>query len=195
MPCARRMAFIATIGALVPACGGEMAEPSAAMPAVVSTVEITGGVEALTALGDTVRFVAVALDAEGNVMLGRTFTWASSDEAVVTVDASGLVTAVGIGRATVLATCENVSGSATVSVGPLGFVFVEQPSYSGDCGNKPAGSVCLAFSDGYVWLVYDAISGWAQHGYWDGRPIRSAIGFWAEYYHVLGTNLVFERSY
>ena len=185
-------------GGLFLSCGGEIAAPGAETPEpppAVSSVQITPAVDSLTALGDTVRLVAAAFAANGTAIVGRMFSWGSSDASVVTVDSAGLVTALGIGRATVAATCEGVRGAATVSVGPLGFVFVEQPSYSGDCMNRPPGGVCLGFSDRYVWLVYDAVAGWGEHGSWDGQRIVSAIGFRAEYYHVLGTNLVFERSY
>ena len=41
--------------------------------------------------------------------------------------------------------------------------FVEQPSYAGDCGARPKDSVCLRFSDGYLWLVTDAVDGWEDH--------------------------------
>ncbi len=67
------------------------------------------------AVGDTVRLVAEALDAKGQAVANAVFTW-SSDEAIATVDGSGLVTAVGDGTATVTATSGTVSGTATVTV-------------------------------------------------------------------------------
>ena len=69
----------------------------------------------LFAVGDTVRLVAEALDSNGEAVVNAGFTW-SSDEAVATVDASGLVTAVGNGTATVTATSGTASGIATVTV-------------------------------------------------------------------------------
>lgn len=69
--------------------------------------------------------------------------------------------------------------------------FVEQESHSGDCGNRPSGTVCIGYDDGYRWLVSDAIRGWRQ-GSWEGQAVQVAIGFRAEYHHVLGTKLVMQ---
>lgn len=61
-----------------------------------------------------------------------------------------------------------------------------QPSYRGDCRQPPAGSTCLQFSDGYIWLVQDTIAGWgANHG-----TIEMAYGQVADYAHALGTEIV-----
>ncbi len=72
--------------------------------------------------------------------------------------------------------------------------YAEQPSYTGDCGARPAGSICLKYPDGYVWLVYDSISGWGDVGSWQGKQIQVGYGFKADYYHVLGTLLIREVS-
>ena len=79
-------------------------------------VRISPGADTLVAIGDTVRLSAEALDANGHPVAGTDFTWASEDEAVVTVDAGGLVTAVGPGGARVAATTAEVTGSAAVTV-------------------------------------------------------------------------------
>ncbi len=70
----------------------------------------------LTALDATVQLSAEVRDQNGQVMSGATVTWASSASAVATVSASGLVTAVANGSATITATAGSVSGSATVTV-------------------------------------------------------------------------------
>ena len=79
-------------------------------------VKVSPGADTLVALGDTVRLSAEALDANGHVLPDAAFMWASEDTLVVTVDASGLVTAVGRGSASVAATTGEVSGGATVTV-------------------------------------------------------------------------------
>lgn len=48
----------------------------------------------------------------------KTVTWNSSDESVATVDATGQVTAVAVGTATVTATCGSVSATCPVTVVP-----------------------------------------------------------------------------
>lgn len=73
---------------------------------------------------------------------------------------------------------------------PASEVFREQPSYSGDCRARPQGSVCISYQDGYIWLVYDSVLGWAERGMVEGRGVVAAIGQRYEYQHVLGTLLV-----
>ena len=84
-----------------------------ALPVV--SVTVTPAVDTL-AIGDTLRLSAAAYDADGRVVAGAEFSWSSSDEAVATVDASGLLTAVAGGLATITATAGDVSGSAEVAV-------------------------------------------------------------------------------
>ena len=64
--------------------------------------------EAAIALGDTLRLAAEARDANGHPVEGAEFLWASSDEAVATVDASGLATGVAAGEAAITATSDGV---------------------------------------------------------------------------------------
>jgi hypothetical protein len=71
--------------------------------------------------------------------------------------------------------------------------FVEQESYTEDCTKRPSDSVCLAFSDNYVWLIHDSVSGWnLEAGFWEDKKIEIAQGSRADYYHIIGTNLVKE---
>ncbi len=83
---------------------------------VVRAVTVSPAADTLLALGDTVRLVAEAADANGNVMAGAEFSWSSSDTLVARVDATGLVTATANGVATVTATSGSASGSATMTV-------------------------------------------------------------------------------
>ena len=83
---------------------------------VPATVRIVPAAANLAALGQTVPLVATALDERGQVIAEVVFTWASNNTAVATVDASGLVTAVGNGVATVSATVQGVGVTASAAV-------------------------------------------------------------------------------
>ena len=83
---------------------------------VVSSVMVAPAEASLAALGDTLRLTAEAFDANGSAVTGAEFSWESSDDAVATVDATGLVTAIASGSVTITATSGSVSGSATVTV-------------------------------------------------------------------------------
>ena len=82
----------------------------------VASVEVSPSVDELTALGATVQLTAEAFDENGHAVTGAEFSWESSDPAVATVDAAGLVTAAGNGTATITASSGEASGSAVVTV-------------------------------------------------------------------------------
>jgi len=67
-------------------------------------------------VGGTVQLTATPKDASGNLLSGRIVTWTTSSSAVATVSASGLVTGVAVGAATITATSEGQSGTAAVTV-------------------------------------------------------------------------------
>ena len=92
-------------------------------PAPVATVTVSAPTTQMTA-GATQQLTATIKDANGNVLTGRTITWASSNTSVLTVSASGspaTVTAVGVGAATITAMSESVSSSPTptITVNPI----------------------------------------------------------------------------
>src|SRR5438034_141052 len=68
--------------------------------------------------GQTVQLTATIRDAHQDVLTGREVIWASGDPAVATVSATGLVTGVVAGRATITATSEGQSGTAAIAVTP-----------------------------------------------------------------------------
>ena len=84
----------------------------------VASVEVSPTTAQLTALGATVQLTAAALDGNGHAVAGAEFSWESGDAAVATVDASGLVTGVAEGTATITASAGEASGSAVVTVRP-----------------------------------------------------------------------------
>lgn len=65
----------------------------------------------------TIALVAIVSDAQGNQLLGRVVTWSSSDSTIAPVNALGVVTeGSSNGTATITATCEEVTGSMTVTI-------------------------------------------------------------------------------
>lgn len=81
-----------------------------------STVTVAPATASLEALGKTVQLSADAKDANGYPVPGVTYSWTSSHPGVATVDASGLVSAVGSGTTTITATADGKGGGAVVSV-------------------------------------------------------------------------------
>ena len=91
-----------------------------------SAVAVTSPADTLE-VGDTLRLVAAATDANGHAVEEATFDWSSSDASVVGVDESGLVTAVAVGTSVVTATSSGVSGSAELVVIPAVGAVTVQP--------------------------------------------------------------------
>jgi uncharacterized lipoprotein NlpE involved in copper resistance len=82
---------------------------------VVATVSVSPATGTLLE-GATQEFTATAADAAGNAIGNVTFVWASSDEAIATVDEDGLCTAVAFGDVTITATYNTIIGSADLTV-------------------------------------------------------------------------------
>ena len=96
--------------------GGPSGSAQVTVAQEVATVRVTPSADTLRALGETIRLTARALDANGHMVEEAGLRWATSDESVVSVDASGLVTAAGNGQATVTAESGSVAGSADFTV-------------------------------------------------------------------------------
>ena len=85
-------------------------------PTPVASVEVSPSGETVIEVGQTVQLSATTKDSAGNVLTGRTVTWSSSDGSVARVSETGLVTGMGVGSATITATSEGKSGTASVMV-------------------------------------------------------------------------------
>ena len=84
---------------------------------VVPVASVTVSPAAATiVVGGTQQLSAVTKDSAGNTLNGRVVTWSSSNPAVATVSASGLVSGVAAGSASITATSEGKTGSAAVTV-------------------------------------------------------------------------------
>ena len=91
----------------------------ARVEATVTSVEIAP-TSALLVPGETLSFTAILRDAGGSVITSRVPVWASSDEAVATVEQDGTVTAVAPGSADISASRDGVSALAALRVRPPG---------------------------------------------------------------------------
>jgi uncharacterized protein YjdB len=93
---------------------------SGASAITVSTVPVASvAVSPATAslsVGQTALLTATPKDANGNPLTGRAVTWSTDNGSVATVSGTGLVTAAGAGSATITATSEGKSGTASVTV-------------------------------------------------------------------------------
>jgi trimeric autotransporter adhesin len=97
---------------------GQAGSAAITVLAPVASVSVTPGTVALT-VGGTQQLTALARDAAGGTLSGRTVTWSSGAPGVATVSAAGVVTAVAPGTAAVTATVEGQSGTVTVTVTPV----------------------------------------------------------------------------
>jgi uncharacterized protein YjdB len=87
-------------------------------PKPVSAVIVSPGQASVTA-GQTLQLSAQVTDDQGNVLTGRPVTFTSGSPAVATVSASGLVTGVAPGTATITATSGDKNGTASITVTPV----------------------------------------------------------------------------
>src|SRR5207247_9159189 len=80
-------------------------------PAPVAQVVVSPA-SASDTVGQKQQFTATVKDSSGNVLSGRTVTWASNNNGVATVNDNGLGRDVDSGTATITATSESVNGGA-----------------------------------------------------------------------------------
>ena len=85
------------------------------VPQGVASVRVTPSSAAIK-VGETVHLQAEPLDASGNLLDGRTVTWSSGNDAIATVDNTGLVTGVSAGATTITATSEGKTGTSGIAV-------------------------------------------------------------------------------
>ncbi|MBN2795020.1 MAG: S8 family serine peptidase [Clostridia bacterium] len=123
---------------------------------VVQTPKVTLNEDAIELeVGTEAEVSTFDLDATVTGTDQTTVVWSSSDDTIATVDANGLVTAVGTGTATITAALETGTAKATASVEvllvgdevtPLGDVTFNQPYMSGypDGTFKPEGTITRA---------------------------------------------------
>ena len=112
---------VAVLCLLLAACGGSTDSGGGGVtpPAPVSSIVVSATASSIN-VGATDQVTATLKDAAGNVLTGRTITWSSSNTAVATVDATGLVTALSEGTTTISAAAEGKAASVGITVLPVG---------------------------------------------------------------------------
>ncbi len=139
------------ITALAMACSDGGDSPTEPPTPVPTTVVVTPSSANLDALGATTQLSAQVQDQDGEVMTGASVSWQSSDAQVAEVSSStGLVTAQGVGTATMTASAGSASGSATVNVQQV----VAQVSTEG--GDSQTGYLEEALPESVVVRVVDS---------------------------------------
>src|SRR2546422_462982 len=120
--------------------------------APVASVTVTPPSASVPA-GQTVQLTATLKDANGNVLTGRTVTWASNNTTVATVNSNGLVTTKVAGSATITVTSEGQSGTAAITVTPVPVASVTvTPATAGVAGGNPGDATPSAQEpDGNPW--------------------------------------------
>jgi uncharacterized protein YjdB len=105
----------ATITASSGAVSGAAAITVVASAPTVASVSVNPASSSIYP-GGTEQLSATLLDASGDVLGGIPVTWATSNGSIASVSSNGLVSGNALGSATITASAEGQSGSATVSV-------------------------------------------------------------------------------
>lgn len=82
----------------------------------VASIQLTPPVAQLMRIGNQLQVTAQPRSAANLPLTGRTITWFTNNPQVATVSAQGLVTAVGVGNASITAECEGRTASLAITV-------------------------------------------------------------------------------
>jgi len=110
--CAARRHLLTVLGVVgfASACGDGVE------PVIVASVEVTSPIGALLDVGGNATLSAAAKDRAGESVSGISFTWTSSNPAVVSITAAGSIEALAIGTATIRAEAGSAAGSLALRV-------------------------------------------------------------------------------
>src|SRR5688572_28064822 len=111
---ARRVSF-AAFSVCFAACGGDDDGQNIGPGPRVTRIDVTPQATDVDVTG-TQQYTALAFDAQGQSVSGKTFSWRTSSSAVASISSSGLATGVAPGTATITASTDGVSGSASIRV-------------------------------------------------------------------------------
>src|SRR5207247_1238188 len=152
--------------------------------APVASVTVSPAAATVT-VGTTTQLTATPKDANGTALGGRAVTWATSNAAIATVSASGLVTGVAAGSATITATSEGQSGTSAITVTnvPVASVMVSPTAAGLTVGAtmqlaatpKDANGTALSGRDGLGERLGDGCGGRLGHDHRDERGAERDI--------------------
>jgi trimeric autotransporter adhesin len=91
-------------------------------------VRVSSPWHTFSAIGDTHRFSATALDANDRPVVGAPLAWSSADPGIVTVDETGLARAVAAGSTLLLATSNGAADTVRVTVAQVAASIVIAPA-------------------------------------------------------------------
>ncbi|HXY18673.1 MAG TPA: hypothetical protein VEH83_01610 [Gemmatimonadales bacterium] len=136
---------------------------SSEAPSVPTAITISPGSFVFGALGRTQRFSAVVKDQHGNPMTGVKVAWSTTNGAVVTVDTTGLATAVANGTAQLTAASGSATQNAGITVGQVAaaVVKISGDAQSGVVGQTLANPLIVQVSDSTAHLISGATVGFA----------------------------------
>ncbi|WP_419161511.1 choice-of-anchor B family protein [Candidatus Palauibacter sp.] len=151
----------AVVCAAALSCGESPAEPAPPAPQATS-VSIRPSTIQLSALGETLQLAADVRDQSGRAIPGAQVAWSSSDSAVATVGAAGLVTAVGNGAAEVTASSGEASANVPVSVRQAAATAVISPGQINLAALGDTARLSATVLDARGNVVRDANVGWSS---------------------------------
>ena len=118
----RSIRFLALAAAFVAAaCSDTNSGPASRS---VAAVEVIPGNRSMQ-VGETYTFQGRVLDDEGDIIGGRAVTWVSSNPAVATISATGVVNAISSGTATIAASADSKTGTSQLTVLPGAVTKIE----------------------------------------------------------------------
>src|SRR4051812_23498148 len=117
---ARGFWMVGTAATLAACAGESLTDPidnSGTSTSPVSTISISPQT-ADVGLSATLQLTAVLRDAEGAALAGRAITWTTNAASIATVTSAGIVEGADTGTATIKASSEGKTATATVMVHP-----------------------------------------------------------------------------
>ncbi len=128
----------------------------------VTALAVTPDAAALDAIAATTQLTAAATDANGQPVSGAAITWSSLDEAIATVNTSGLVTAVANGVAEIVATTGAFADTAVVTVAQVAAsVAITVPADTMQLEGETQ-QLTAAYSDANGFAVAGIVTTWSS---------------------------------